>query len=163
MRHQSRITIRSTRGFTLTELIVVTVLIGIMAALATPSFIQWIRSADYRSTARHIASILRQAQSNAITTNREYQVVVDATNRRYGMVQSTVPYNTSTITTWPTVTNWSSLLTTDVTTSATTTIQFTPNGLASATGTVNINDTAGHNRYQVTVSQTGRISVTGPF
>jgi prepilin-type N-terminal cleavage/methylation domain-containing protein len=160
MRHCSRTSIRSAKGVTLIELIVVMVIIGILAAIAAPNFIALIRNADYRSTARHAASFLRQAKSTAITTNREQQVVLRA--NKYGMVASPQAFGTQTAS-WPAITIWNTMPV-DVKTGATQTIQFTPNGIASlVTGTVNITDSTGTNRYQIIVSSVGRISVIGPL
>jgi Tfp pilus assembly protein FimT len=142
------------------ELIVVMVLIGIIAAIAAPNFVALIRNADYRSTARHGASFLRQAKSTAITTNKEQQVVFTA--NKYGMVASPQAFGTQTAS-WPPITIWNTMPI-DVKTGATQTIQFAPNGIASlVTGTVNITDSAGANRYQIIVTLTGRISVNGPL
>ncbi len=156
MRQCWRTGILSTKGFTLPEVIVVSVIIGVLAAIALPNFAGLIRNADSRSAARHAAAFLRLARSTAISTNTEQQVVFSANN--YGMVAGTASYAAS----FPSITNWSTMPS-RISTGAVTTVQFTPNGVASlGTSTVNINDDITL-RFQVIVSPTGRISVTGPL
>ncbi len=157
MRHRGRTMICSKKGFTLLEVIIVMVIIGILATIATPQFASLIRNADARSAARHAASFLRLARSTAIATNTEQQVVFN--NSSYGMVAGTACYSAS----FPnSITDWNTLPG-NISTGAVYTFQFTPNGVASfATSTVNINDN-GILRFQVIVSPTGRINVNGPL
>lgn len=162
--------IRSAKGMTLPEVLTVCVIIAIMAAIATPYYIKWIQNTDYRSAARHAVSILRQAKSNAIATNREQQVVFMVKNNRYSYATVGSPQSYATPTaSWPGITStmWVPMPS-EVKTGATKTIQFTPNGLMSSpTGTtactIPINDIGGTKRYDIIVSAAGRISINGPF
>ena len=55
-----------TRGFTLLELMIVIVIIGIVLALSPPLFSAGVTSAEQRAVARSVAQTLRFARSEAI-------------------------------------------------------------------------------------------------
>ena len=58
------------RGFTLTELMIVVVVVGILASLAAPSFSELIKSQRIKSMATDINASLTLARSEAIKRNR---------------------------------------------------------------------------------------------
>ena len=70
-------------GVTMMELMVVAVVVGLMAALAVPSFLNYSSKMEAKSTARNIVSTLRMARSKAISERVKYGVFFDAGNRRY--------------------------------------------------------------------------------
>jgi len=151
--------IYSEKGFTLQELIVVMIIIGIVASIAFPSIISYTRYANARLAAREAVSLLRQAKSAAITTNTEQQVVFN--NNQYGSVAGNQAYSS----TFPLITNLTTMPS-NISTNPVTTILFTPNGAATLftgkTSTVNINNNTTL-CYQVIVTYTGRISANGPL
>jgi len=153
----SRTGILYNKGFTLIELVFVVVIIATLVAIASPRVIDYIRMADSRSAAFHSLSVLRRARSTAISTNLEQQVVFN--NGTYGTIAGNQAFGA----TFPPIptSGWTTMAL--VSTGPITTIQFIPNGSASVTGTVSINDNNGILRYQIVVSQTGRISMTGPL
>ncbi len=156
MKHYQRTSVCSTKGYTLPEVLVVIVIMAVLVGIAAPNFASLIRNADSRSAARHAASFLRLARSTAIATNTEQQVVFS--NNNYGMVAGTTCYSAS----FPAITSWNTMPT-NISSGTGTTIQFTPNGVASlGERTVDIRDN-GTLRYQIVVSPTGRISVNGPM
>jgi prepilin-type N-terminal cleavage/methylation domain-containing protein len=65
-------------AFTLVEILMVMVIVGILAAFAYPAFSTWIPSYSLRSAARDLYSNLYLAKSGAIKTNRPWAVIFDS-------------------------------------------------------------------------------------
>ena len=73
------------RGFTLFELLVVLVVIGLLFTVATPLISRGVPSLEVRSAAREIAAGMRRARSDAIFANREVAFTVDTEEKRYAI------------------------------------------------------------------------------
>jgi prepilin-type N-terminal cleavage/methylation domain-containing protein len=144
------------KGFTLIELIVVIALLGIMLALATPSFVDWRNNLNYRQTARQITSLLREAKSRTITENVSHSVVVDPSNRSYQMLRGATVLQGQTAPNPVLIRGGVS-----GTSTATITVVFSSNGTALLTPTDgNIFVLEGTTqKFLVTVTPTGRISM----
>jgi prepilin-type N-terminal cleavage/methylation domain-containing protein len=61
---------RNSRGFSLVELAVVMVILGIMFATGVPSYLSYRRSQELKGAASNIASQIRLARATAIMTGR---------------------------------------------------------------------------------------------
>jgi len=75
---------RHERGFTLTELMVVLVIFGIMTAVALPGINKFMRSLDLNNQVQVTASRLRVARQRAITENNVYRIWWDSGSRNFG-------------------------------------------------------------------------------
>ena len=65
---------RCSRGFTLMEMMIVVVVIGIVAGLAVPSFLSYMPKLRVKAAAREIVSELRLARSKAVSERRPFGV-----------------------------------------------------------------------------------------
>jgi len=62
------------KGFTLIELVIVFIIIGICATLIAPGIGTWLPRYRLRNATRDIVSTMRMAQLRAVSTGRTYQV-----------------------------------------------------------------------------------------
>jgi len=82
-------------GFTLLEFVAVVAMLGLLTAIAMPSFAFWREQAGYRKAARELASALRETRSRAIKSNLEHRLEVDLKDRRYRLTHGNRPANSS--------------------------------------------------------------------
>ena len=68
---------KSISGFTLLELMITVVIIGIVAAMAVPRFNIAFERMKFRSQAQEMNSIIKVARSMAISDKRQYGIHVD--------------------------------------------------------------------------------------
>lgn len=68
------------RGFTLTELLIVIVILGVIAVIAVPSFTEWIASMRVRFRAENMLSGISLARSHALKNNAQvfFQLAADS-------------------------------------------------------------------------------------
>jgi len=70
------------KGFTLVELLVVTVLLGFVLTLGLPAFSGSIETLKAREASRHVVRLLQLARAGAIALGRPVNVVVDFERQR---------------------------------------------------------------------------------
>src|SRR5437870_13801179 len=71
------------RGFTLTELLVLVAVIGIITTVSAPAFVSYWRSATLKGGAQELATILNRGRSLAIAQNMTLCVSQSASNVRF--------------------------------------------------------------------------------
>lgn len=72
-----------TLGFTMLEMMIIVVIIGIAAAMAAPTFFAGIPKLKARTEARNVLNLVRLARSSSISNGAQYGVYVDIANRQY--------------------------------------------------------------------------------
>jgi type IV pilus assembly protein PilE len=108
--------IRRSRGFTLIELMIVIAIVGILAAVALPSYTEYIKRGD-RASARAALLEAQQFMERYYAANSRYSTAADGTgapdlparlqsipsdNPKYGISVSAVTVNSYTLTATPT-------------------------------------------------------------
>jgi len=79
---------RTPRGFTMIELLITTVIIGVVAALAVPSFERAYEKNTLRSGYRQLESTIKRARSYSIADKEPYGVHVDPVNRSFTLFRN---------------------------------------------------------------------------
>ena len=74
---------RNSKGFTLIELIIAMVIMGIIAAIGVPNFLSYMANYNLKAAANELYSSMQFARINAVKQNKEWAVVFDTANGIY--------------------------------------------------------------------------------
>lgn len=148
-------------GFSMIEMMIIIVIIGIIAAMAVPSFFSAIPRLKARTEARNILNFVRLARSKAVSDGAQYGVYIDTNNRQYILFKDTINpaqmmYNPGdSVVVGPETIDSDVVLTGSSFTSNT--VIFLPTGGASQSGSFTLDNTEGGSSYTVSVlSSTGK-------
>lgn len=149
-------------GFTLTELMVVLVIAGILAAVAIPGLNKFLRSVDLNGQIQQAATTIRVVRQRAISENNNYVITWDDTIKGWGWydddnnngVQDGTEKHQSPVAlpAWITVTN------SGTNPFASPIVTFFPNGSASESGTCIYTNSDGYARSLSIVRPTGMVT-----
>ena len=83
MGRRQKISLLHQRGFSLIELLVVMVIMGMAYALASPMVFSGVSGTELKASARQVAAGLRKARSDAVAHRREAVLTVDVEGRQF--------------------------------------------------------------------------------
>jgi type II secretion system protein H len=150
-------------GFTLIEMMVAIVILGVLAAMAGPSFSSWIPKMKLKAEAREKLNYLRQARSRAIAENSQYGIYFntgnseiiffkDITNPQLNLYEA----GSDSIIGAPIESESNVLF--DNSTLTNNVVIFYPNGSASTSGQIELHDSGSACLHTITVlASTGRV------
>jgi type II secretion system protein H len=159
---------RRTAGLTLIELMVTLSILGVIAALAAPSFTGFVARSKLRGAAHEVFADLQYARSESVQKNRVFQVEFSAAGYEIWRMDRTTPANHDASTAAnpnPVKAVYWSDSGTNLSSGSTMVITYNP-VRASATianGPLVIAHSATSGTLQVTVSTTGRAELCSPL
>ena len=155
--------LKNKTGFTLIEMMIVVVIIGVFASMAGPAFTNWIPKMKLKADAREKTNYLRQARSRAISENNQYGVYFDVSSSQIIFFKDTVSpelsmYDAGSDSVIGTPISSESNIEYDNSTFANDVVVFYSNGSASTSGSILLKNTEGTESYSINVlASTGRI------
>ncbi len=157
------IKLRQTSGFTFIEMVITVVIIGIISALAVPTFLRTMDRVKLKSQVRDIVSDIRWARSKSIQTKVQCGVHFNTDNNTYSLFLDTdnpgnfvYSANDSTLQTK----TLSSKLDLEACTFPNNCIIFRSDGTGCSTGQINCRSTSISENYNVNVlATTGRVKI----
>ena len=79
---------RRSSGFSLIELIIVLIIVGLLALLTTPTLTKTLRHMELKSAVKRTSAILRMCRSDAVNKRKVYLVDFDAESNLVGVLSA---------------------------------------------------------------------------
>jgi type IV pilus assembly protein PilA len=163
---QKRGKMKDNKGFTLLELVIVVIIMGIVAALAIPNFQAYAINRGLKSAARDIESDIQNLKARAGSVSRDYRMVINVGNNEYSVQRLedpnwvNPPWNNAPIDNYPSPKK-PSTFGADIVITGTTyggdMVTFSPRGITNA-GTINLRNSRG-STATIETNLTGRAHV----
>lgn len=156
--------LRNSSGFTLIEMVITAVVLGIIAAMAVPDFFRAMQKVKLTAATRGIISDLRWARSHSISSRTQVGLNFNFNNKTYCVFLDTDnPGNFQYSATKDSVVKSCSIadLGSGSSTFTSNTVIFKPNGTCNASGQITCYSTdASHSKTVDILASTGRIKIT---
>jgi prepilin-type N-terminal cleavage/methylation domain-containing protein len=152
-------------GFTIIELMSVVVIMGVLAAMAIPTFVGMVPRLNLKSDARTNLNYLRTARSRAVSENSQYGVFFDISRNRLILFKDTNnPANTIYTAGQDSVMDSSAVLHRGIAYNSVTftgnSVVFLSSGSASSSGSLILRQSATSKTYTINVlASTGRVTL----
>jgi prepilin-type N-terminal cleavage/methylation domain-containing protein len=149
----SHLIVRNDRGFTLIETLVVVIFIGIMSAIAAPSFLSSYNRTKLDDTLNGLQGALQESQRESMRRSRSCDVTINPSTRKITGTCLTTGDR-----------SWDSTIAVSPSTSTTITFSFKGNTASSATFVIyNVGNTSNPDKRCLTVSDGLGIVRTGVY
>ena len=89
--YAKRYTLNANSGFTLTELIVVVLIVSLFVLLVVTNLFGLLRKNTFRAQVQEFVSTMQMAASAAAESDRRYEVIIDIAEQSYTLRQITTP------------------------------------------------------------------------
>jgi type IV fimbrial biogenesis protein FimT len=148
------------RGFTMTELLVVCAIVGILTAVATPFFMRYVQTASLEAAAQELTAIINGARQLAIARNTNVCVSLTSSQATYKTGTSSTCGGGTTFVGVNTRSDGTMPLGNNMTISGTTaSVTFSSLGAAVTAGTYTVRDPTTSSTMSVVVAASGRVRI----